>query len=141
MLSILTCYMGHKKTPVRAGHKPSLLLSGCPHQAYFTGHLPGTGGCERCLIDTHMRGRKQAARSDAPYLPRLLQLGRPPLLQDGLHGTDEFCSDVLENNSVIFLLTSIQLVCRSIVIIGVCPFCSFGRASIHSAAVVLGVSV
>ena len=33
-----------------------------------------------------------------PYLPGLLQISRPPLLQDGLHGTDEFCSDVLESN-------------------------------------------
>lgn len=44
-----------------------------------------------------------------PYLPRLLQLGCPPLLQDGLHGTDEFCSDVLQNNYMRCLMTCVFL--------------------------------
>lgn len=51
------------------------------------------------LINAHVRRRACGLTlSDAPYLPRLLQLRRPPLLQDGLHGTDEFCSDILQNN-------------------------------------------
>lgn len=36
------------------------------------------------------------AHSDAPHLPGLFQLRRPPLFQDGLHGTDEFRSYILE---------------------------------------------
>lgn len=41
------------------------------------------------------------AHSDAPHLPGLLQLGCPPLLQDGLNSTDEFHSYVLEEKKKI----------------------------------------
>ena len=61
--------------------------AGCTHQA----HLPTSACWSACVKEVH---------GDAcTYLPRLLELGRPPLLQDGLHRTDEFCSDVLENKS------------------------------------------
>lgn len=90
---------------------------------------------------------------EAPYLPCLLQLRRPPLLQDGLHGADEFCSDVLENNRVGQLLLVllylgqytvvyplvVSLHCYSMEewVCGWVCVC----ASAHSAAVILRVSV
>lgn len=58
------------------------------------------------LINTHKGGHTWDT-SEAPYLPCLLQLRRPPLLQDGLHGADEFCSDVLENNCARQLLLAL----------------------------------
>lgn len=66
------------------------------HQSSNNENLPQT-----VLLLINVRVRRRACGltlSDAPYLPRLLQLSRPPLLQDGLHGTDEFCSDILQNN-------------------------------------------
>lgn len=61
------------------------------------GYLTRTGGGE-----TH--------RSQAPYLPRLLQLGRPPLLQDGLHGADEFRSNILGKKLIIIIINNNVLV-------------------------------
>lgn len=72
-----------------------LLTSSLFHKAFTQ-----NGSLSRSLINTHIR---------SPYLPCLLQLGCPPLLQDGLHGTDEFCSDILENNCVRYLLVRLCL--------------------------------
>lgn len=72
-----------------------LLTSSLFHKAFTQ-----NGSLSRSLINTHIR---------SPYLPCLLQLGCPPLLQDGLHGTDEFCSDILENNRVRYLLVRLCL--------------------------------
>lgn len=76
-----------------------LLTSSLFHEAFTQ-----NGSLWRSLINTHIR-----LHNDSPYLPCLLQLGCPPLLQDGLHGTDEFCSDILENNCVRYLLTRLCL--------------------------------
>lgn len=65
-----------------------------------------------CWLAAQGEGLWLRPHSGTPHLPCLLQLGRPPLLQDGLHGTDEFQSHVLENNYIRCLVTGLFL-CNS----------------------------
>lgn len=80
---------------MRVGHKPFAADVPVAHiKPISQGIYP------ECVVakvsDQHPHKETHRSHCDTPYLPRLLQLGCPPLLQDGLHGADEFCSDILE---------------------------------------------